>query len=186
MSIPISVSARHVHLTEASCHELFGRAYVLQKQKALSQPGQWAAEEAIDIIGPRDTLTGVRILGPYRQANQIEFSEADAFVLGIDAPIRLLGDARNTSSVIVRGPAGSVRSYDAIIAQRHIHINTNDATALRLNHGQLVDVEVNSVGRGLVFKDVAVRVSPHFVTEMHIDTDEANAAHLEHGGVGVL
>lgn len=185
-TIPIAVSARHVHLTEETCRTLFGDKHVLQMHKQLSQPGQWAAEECIDIIGPRGELKDVRILGPYRDKNQIEISETDAFVLGIDVPLRLSGQVKNTPIVALRGPAGSVRSTGAIVAQRHLHAHTDTAKLLGLSDGQFVDVEVDSAGRSLVFKDVAVRVSDRFLTEMHIDTDEANAAHLEHGGVGVL
>lgn len=185
-TIPIAVSARHVHLTEEACRVLFGDKHVLHMQKQLSQPGQWAAEESVDIVGPHGELKNVRILGPCRDQNQIEISETDAFVLGIDVPLRLSGQVKNTPGVLLRGPAGTVRSTGAIVAQRHLHAHTDAAKLLRLSDGQFVDVEVNSAGRSLVFKDVAVRVSDQFLTEMHIDTDEANAAHLEHGGSGVL
>jgi acetate kinase len=185
-TIPIAVSARHVHLTEEACRVLFGDKHVLHMQKKLSQPGQWAAEESVDIVGPHGELKNVRILGPCRDENQIEISETDAFALGIDVPLRLSGQVKNTPSVLLRGSAGTVRSTGAIVAQRHIHAHTDTAALLRLTDGQLVDVEVDSAGRSLVFKDVAVRVSNHFLTEMHIDTDEANAAHLEHGAAGVL
>lgn len=185
-TVPIAVSARHVHLTEAACHALFGEPYALQIQKNLSQPAQWATQETVDIVGPRGELKGVRILCPYREANQIEISETDAFVLGVDAPLRLSGDIKNTPAVSLRGPSGTISSHGIIVAQRHLHTHVKDAALLGLSNGQFVDIEVDSAGRSLIFKDVAVRVSDRFVTEMHIDTDEANAAHLEHGGSGVL
>ncbi|WP_428423699.1 acetate/propionate family kinase [Methylibium sp.] len=185
-TVPIAVSARHVHLTEAACAALFGAGHELHVHKPLSQPGQWAAQETVDVVGPRGELHGLRVLGPCRAANQIEISETDAFVLGVDAPLRLSGHTGNTPLVTLRGPAGSLRSNGVIVAQRHIHARPDDAAALGLTDGEQVDVEVHSEGRSLVFRDVAVRVGAEFATEMHLDTDEANAAHIEHGGRGVL
>ena len=185
-SIPITVSARHVHLTEDTCKVLFGSNISLHAKKNLSQPGQWAAEETVDVIGPRGELHGVRILAPFRASIQIEISETDGFLLGVDAPLRLSGHTENTPVVTLRGPVGSVRTNGIIVAQRHIHAHTADALSWGLIDGQCADVEVHSEGRSLIYKDIAVRVSDQFATEMHIDTDEANAAHLEHGGVGTL
>jgi acetate kinase len=185
-AIPIAVSAHHVHLTEAAHTALFGAGHTLHVHKPLSQPGQWAAEETVDVIGPGGELHGLRIVGPCRAANQIEISETDALALGLEAPLRLSGHTEDTPMVSLRGPAGTLRSNGVIVAQRHIHVCPDDAKALSLEDGELVDVEVRSNGRSLVFKDVAVRVRPDFATEMHVDTDEANAANLEHGGAGVL
>ena len=185
-AIPIAVSAHHVHLMEAAHVALFGPDHTLHMHKPLSQPGQWAADETVDVIGPGGELRGLRIVGPCRAANQIEISETDAFALGLEAPLRLSGDTQDTPTVTLRGPAGTLRSDGLIVAQRHIHTNPDDARALGLADGEPVDVEVRSHGRSLVFKDVAVRIRPDFATEMHVDTDEGNAAHLEHGGAGVL
>ncbi len=182
-SIPIAVSARHVHLTEAACLALFGGP--LNRAKPLSQPGQWAAEETVDAIGPRGELHHLRVLGPCRAANQIEISQTDAYVLGVDAPLRPSGSTKKTPVITLRGPAGSLRSDGVIVAQRHIHATPADAAVLGLVDGQAVAVEVHGPGRSLVYSDVMVRVSADFVTEMHIDTDEANAAHIDHGGSGV-
>lgn len=182
--IPIAVSARHVHLTEAACAVLFGGP--LHAANALSQPGQWAAQETVDAIGPRGELHHLRVLGPCRAANQIEISATDAFVLGVDAPLRLSGQTQKTPVVTLRGPAGSLRSDGVIVAQRHIHATPADAVALGVVDGQTVDVEVQGQGRSLVYRDVAVRVSADCHTEMHIDTDEANAAHIDHVGSGVM
>lgn len=184
--IPIAASARHVHLTQAAVEQLFGRGHQLAIRNQLSQPGFWAAEETVDVVGPRGKIAGVRVLGPCREANQIEIAETEAYKLGLDVPLRLSGDTRGTPVVTLRGPRGSLNTEGLIVAKRHIHMNTQDAEARALKHGDLVEVAVNSEGRDLVFRDVAIRVDPRFVTEMHVDTDEANAAHLRHGGAGEL
>jgi len=184
--IPVAVSAHHVHLTQAAVEALFGAGHRLKLRNALSQPGAWAAEETVDVIGPRGELARLRVLGPCRAANQIEIAETEAYKLGVDAPLRLSGDTRGTPVVTLRGAAGSLRTEGLIVAKRHIHMSPQDAQARGLRHGNLVEVAVDSEGRDLVFRDVAVRVDPGFVTEMHIDTDEANAAHLKHGGAGEL
>ena len=184
--IPVAVSAHHVHLTQATVEALFGMGHQLRLQKPLSQPGAWAAEETVDVIGPRGELARLRVLGPCREANQIEIAETEAYKLGIDVPLRLSGDTRGTPAVTLRGPAGSLRTEGLIVAKRHIHMSTQDAETRGLKQGDLVEVEVNSDGRDLVFRDVVIRVDSQFVTEMHIDTDEANAARLKHGGAGEL
>ena len=184
--IPVAVSAHHVHLTEATVEQLFGKGRPLTIRNQLSQPGFWAAAETVDVIGPRSELSRLRVLGPCRAANQIEITETEAYQLGIDAPVRLSGDTQGTPVVTLRGPNGSVRTEGIIVAKRHIHMNTKDAEARGLKHGDEVEVAVTSNGRDLVFRDVLIRTDPRFVTEMHIDTDEANAAHLRHGGVGEL
>lgn len=184
--IPVAVSAHHVHLTQAAVEALFGAGHQLKVRNALSQPGAWAAEETVDVVGPRGGLARLRVLGPCREANQIEIAETEAYALGIDVPLRLSGDTRGTPVVTLRGPEGSLRTEGLIVAQRHIHMSAQDAEARGLKHGDLVEVAVNSEGRDLVFRDVAIRVDPRFATEMHVDTDEANAAHLKHGGAGEL
>ena len=184
--IPVAVSAHHVHLTQAAVEQLFGKGYQLTIRNRLSQPGFWAAEETVDVIETRGELSRLRVLGPCRAANQIEITETEAYKLGIDVPVRLSGDTGGTPVVTLRGPRGSVRTEGLIVAKRHIHMNTRDAQARGLKHGDEVEIAVTSNGRDLVFGDVLVRTDPRFVTEMHIDTDEANAAHLEHGGAGEL
>ena len=185
-SIPIAVSARHVHLTQAAVEHLFGAGHQLAIRNQLSQPGFWAAQETVDVIGPRECITGVRVLGPCREANQIEIAETEAYKLGLDVPLRLSGDTRGTPVVTLRGPGGSLSTEGLIVAKRHIHMSTRDADARGLKHGDLVEVAVDSDGRDLVFRDVAIRIDPGFMTEMHVDTDEANAAHLRLGGAGEL
>lgn len=184
--IPVAVSAHHVHLTQAAVEQLFGEGHQLKMRNPLSQPGAWAAEETVDVIGPRGELSRLRVLGPCREANQIEIAETEAYKLGIDAPVRRSGDTQGTPVVGLRGPRGQIQSAGLIVAKRHVHMNPDDAQARGLHHGDLVEVAVHSDGRDLAFRDVVIRTDPRFVTEMHIDTDEANAAHLKPGGEGEL
>jgi len=184
--IPVAVSAHHVHLTQAAVEELFGKGHRLTIRNRLSQPGFWAAEETVDVLGPGGEIPRLRVMGPCREANQIEIAETEAYKLGIDVPVRLSGDTTDTPVVTLRGPKGSIRTEGLIVAKRHIHMNAKDAQARRLKHGDQVEVAVRSDGRDLVFREVVIRTDPRFVTEMHIDTDEANAAHLKSGGAGEL
>jgi acetate kinase len=185
-AIPIAVSAHHVHLTQESVEILFGKGHVLTKYKELSQPGFWAAEEHVDIIGPNGEIKHVRVLGPCRSHNQIEVAETETFSLGLHVPVRISGDVRDTPVVTLRGTAGTIKTDGIIVAKRHIHLNSKDAVRLNLKKGDIVEVEVQSEGRDLVFRDVEIRVDERYVTEMHIDTDEANAAHISAKGTGVL
>ena len=175
-AIPVAVSARHVHLVQDSVEALFGSGYHLRKARDLSQSGVWAAEETVDLIGPRGSIRGVRILGPCRNSNQIEVSVTDAFALGIDVPVRISGDLVGTPQLQLQGPIGTIRTGGLIVAQRHIHMSPEDARAHHMNNGDLADVELGSVNRTTLFRDVMIRVSADFRLEMHIDTDEANAA----------
>lgn len=184
--IPVAVSAHHVHLTQAAVEQLFGTGYQLHIHNNLSQPGFWAAEETVDVIGPRGEIKGVRVLGPCRDANQIEIAETEAYKLGIDVPVRLSGNTIGTPFVTLRGSAGNIQTEGLIVAKRHIHMSSKDAEKRGMKHGDQVEVAIQSDGRDLVFHDVSIRIDPHAITEMHIDTDEANAAHIKHGGVGEL
>lgn len=184
--IPVAVSAHHVHLTEQAVQQLFGKGHTLTQYKELSQPGFWAAEEKVDIIGPDGTIENVRVLGPCRDHNQIEIAQTETFKLGIHAQVRISGDVRDTPTVTLRGPAGSIQTDGLIVAKRHIHMSSKDADIHGLKQGDVVEVAIDSGERDLVFRDVTIRVHPDFVTEMHIDTDEANAAHIEHGSKGAL
>lgn len=184
--IPVAVSAHHLHLTQAAVEQLFGAGHELTVRNALTQPETWAAEETVDVIGPRGELARLRVLGPCRSANQIEIAETETYMLGIDGPLRLSGDTRGTPVVDLCGPAGSLRTAGLIVAKRHIHMSPQDAKARGLEHGDLVEVAVNSDGRDLVFRDVAIRVDPNFVTELHIDAGEENAAGLKGSGTGEL
>jgi len=184
-TLPVAISARHAHLSRKSIEALFGPGHDLTVARPLSQPGQFAAQETVTLIGPRGKLEHVRVLGPPRPVDQVEISRSDEFVLGIDAPVRLSGDTANTPGILVEGPAGRVVLPSGVIcAHRHIHMHPDDAARLRLKDHEAVSVRVDSDGRSLVFGDVIVRVSPEFRLEMHIDVDEANAAGLDPGASG--
>ncbi len=186
-TIPVAVSARHVHLTQQTVEALFGPGYELTERNPLSQPGQFACNETVTVVGPKRQLEGVRILGPTRSKNQVEISRTDEFYLGIDAPVRASGDVANTPGCKLVGPHGEVDLENGVIcAWRHIHMHPDDAEAFGVADRDVVEVAVNSEGRDLVFGDVLVRVKDTYKLEMHIDTDEGNAAELSRGAQGVL
>jgi len=186
-AIPVAVSARHIHLRPDTVEKLFGQGHKLTPLKDLSQPGQYACEETLDVVGPKRTLKAVRVLGPVRGADQVEVSRTDEFFLGIDAPVRDSGDVRGTPGITLVGPAGTVTlSQGVICARRHIHMAPEDAQHFEVADGDVVEVAIDSAGRDLVFRDVLIRVSPKFRLEMHVDTDEANAAELVPGAEGML
>ena len=178
--VPVAVSARHVHLSQQAVDAVFGSDHALTQAASLRQPGHWVAEERVTLVGPKGRLERVAILGPLRARTQIEVSRTDSFVLGIDVPVRDSGKLDGTPSVIIVGPAGQFSTDGLIIAARHIHANPEDAKRLGLTEGDLVDVRVGDDHRGLIFERTLVRVAKGSFTEMHIDTDEANAA-----GIGV-
>ncbi|KIG13929.1 Acetate kinase [Enhygromyxa salina] len=187
--IPIAISARHIHLTPEAVTALFGEGHQLTPRKPLSQPGQYSCEETLDLIGPKRSIEGVRVLGPTRSACQVEISRTDEFHLGIDAPVRASGDVSNSPGITLRGPKGSLQLREGVIcAWRHIHMTPDDAAHYGVVDRDVVEVAVDSPtsGRDLVFGDVMVRVSPKYALEMHIDTDEANAADLNPDAEGML
>jgi acetate kinase len=185
--IPIAVSARHIHLTQEAVEVLFGPGHQLTPRNPLSQPGQFACEEVLEVVGPKRSLHKVRVLGPVRSKCQVEVSRTDEFWLGIDAPVRRSGDVGNTPGVTLEGPAGCLSIDNGVIcAWRHIHMTPEDAEYYGVQHKDIVEVAVNSEGRDLVFGDVMIRVSPSYALEMHVDTDEANAAELNTGDPGLL
>ena len=175
-TIPIAASARHVHLTQAAVEALFGAGRQLTLDHTLSQPEGWAAVETVQLIGPKGAFNRVRVLGPVRSATQIEVSHTDTFTLGIDAPLRDSGMLAGTPQVKLRGPAGEITNDGLIVAARHIHLNTLDAEKWGLHNGDRVDVRLSAGERAVVFANTLIRVKDSYVTEMHIDTDEANAA----------
>lgn len=186
-TIPVAVSARHIHLTQPMVERLFGPGHTLTPKKPLSQPGQFACEEQLTLIGPKRSIEGVRVLGPVRRRNQVEISRTDEFWLGVDAPVRNSGDVSNSPGITLEGPAGRVTLREGLIcAARHIHMTPPDAEAFGVENGDIVEVAIDSNGRDLVFGDVLIRVSPKFATEMHVDTDEANAAELSRDAEGLL
>lgn len=186
-TIPIAVSARHIHLTQETVEALFGKGYQLTEKAPLSQPGQFACNEQVTIVGPKNQLERVRILGPTRPKNQLEISRTDEFFLGVDAPVRASGKVENTPGIKLVGPAGTYYMQDGVIcAWRHIHMTPEDAQMFGVEDKDIVDVEVMNESRPLTFGNVLVRVSPKYKLEMHIDTDEANAAELPRYSEGVL
>ncbi len=185
--IPIAVSARHVHLDREAMDLLFGPGSELTPRNPLSQPGQFAANETVDVVGPRRTLERVRILGPLRRACQVEVSRTDEFFLGVDAPVRSSGHTQGSAPITLVGPHGRVHLPEGLIcAWRHIHMSPADALAYGVEDGDEVEVRISGGVRDLTFGDVIIRVSPKFTLEMHIDTDEANAAELSASATGVL
>jgi acetate kinase len=185
--IPIAVSARHVHLDRETMDVLFGPGSELTVYKPLSQPGQYASEQKVNLVGPRGRIDGVRILGPLRRGNQVEISRTDEYKLGVDAPVRMSGHVEGSAPITLEGPEGTVHLHEGLIcAWRHIHMTPADAAAYGVENGDAVEVEVDGGPRDLIFGDVIVRVSEKFATEMHIDTDEANAAELAPQGEGML
>ncbi len=185
--VPIGISARHAHLSPASIEKLFGAGYTLKPRVDLSQRGQFSAQETVTLVGPRGRIENVRVMGPPRKQDQVEISRSDEFVLGIDAPVRVSGDLANTPGITLEGPNGSVKlEHGVVCARRHIHMSTADAARLGLADHANVAVRIDSDGRDLTFNDVTVRVSPDFTLELHLDTDEANAAGIERGMTGEI
>jgi acetate kinase len=184
--IPIGVSAHHVHLSQPDVEALFGAGHTLTPLAPLEQPGQFACEEQVRLIGPRGSIDRVRVLGPARDESQVEIARTEGYRLGINAPVRMSGDLDGTPGLILEGTAGQVEVKNGVIfAQRHIHMTPTDARRLDLQTGDVVRVRVEGE-RELIFGDVAVRVSPKFKLEFHLDTDEANAADLNTGDIAYL
>lgn len=183
----VETSARHIHLTEEDFKVLFGEDAHLTVKKNLSQPGQYACEERVTVVGPKKELAGVSILGPFRAQSQVELSATDARSIGLPIVIRESGDLAGTPGCKVVGPKGEIElANGVIVAKRHIHVTPEDAKELGVEDKQIVSVKVNTNGRSLVFGDVVVRVSPKFALAMHIDTDESNAGNVAPGTMGEI
>jgi acetate kinase len=187
MSIPIAISARHCHLTASTFAALFGAGTSPTPGKPLSQPGQYACEERVNLIGPRDRIDDVRVLGPLRNMDQVEISRTDEFHLGVDAPVRDSGNVVGSAGITLEGPAGTVRLAEGLIcARRHIHMHPDDAERFGVSDKDEVSVAIVGGERDLVFGDVLIRVNENYALEMHIDTDEANAAELNRQAAGAM
>lgn len=184
----VEISARHVHVSQADLETLFGAGYELTVKKELSQPGQYACNERVKVIGSKGEFPAVSILGPVRKETQVELSLTDARSIGVDAPVRESGDLEGSGTCKLVGPAGEVElSKGVIAAKRHIHATTADAEKMGLENGEIVSVEIpTSNGRSLTFGDVVVRVSDSYALAMHIDTDEANAAGMAPNTIGTV
>lgn len=186
LRVPIGVSARHVHLSAEHLEALFGRGYRLRLRNWISQPGQFAAEETVSLIGPRGTLEGVRVVGPVRSVSQVELSMGDARRLGISAPVRMSGDVEGSPGVVLRGPRGEVTlRAGVVVPARHIHAHPEDVIYLGLEGKEVVRVRAGD-SRAVIFENVLIRVHPMFRFEMHIDTEEANAAGVTNGDWGKI
>lgn len=186
-TVLVETSARHVHVSRRVLDILFGEGYELTKKKDLSQPGQYACEERVAVVGPKSSFPAVSILGPVRPETQVELSAGDARSIGVKAPVRESGDLEGSAGCKIVGPKGEVELKDGVIvAKRHIHMTPEDAEKYSLSDKQVVSVKIDSDGRSLVFGDVVVRVSPSYALAMHIDTDESNAAGCVPGMMGVI
>ena len=185
--ILVETSTRHVHVTKEDLEALFGAGHELTVKSWLSQPGQFVSEEQVDVVGPKNVLKRVRILGPVRPATQVELSLTDARSIGVTAPVRESGDIAGSGACKLVGPAGEVEVAEGVIAaKRHIHMTPADAAEYGVQDKDVVSVKVDTNGRALVFGDVVVRVSEKFSLAMHIDTDESNAACAVNGTMGEL
>lgn len=171
----VETSARHVHVSPETLEILFGKGHELTKKKDLSQPGQFACEEKVEVIGPKSSLK-CSILGPCRKLNQVELSKTDARTIGVVAPVRQSGDVKGSAGCTIKGPAGEVTLEEGvIIAKRHIHLTPEDAQELGVKDNDVVYVKIDTEDRKAILGDVVCRVSPSYSRAMHIDTDEANA-----------
>ena len=179
--VPIGISNRHIHLSQEHIEQLFGKGHTLTKTKDLSQPGQFACEETVTLIGPKGSMPGVRVLGPARNASQIELAATDTFKLGVKPPVRDSGKLEGSPGIEVEGPVGKVHlDQGVIIAARHIHMTPEQAAEHSLKDGDHVQVRISGV-RGGILEHVLIRVSANYALDMHIDTDEGNAFGLTTG-----
>lgn len=178
--VPIGVSNRHVHICQKDLEALFGRSE-LTVMKPLFQPGQFAAEEKVTLVGPKRSIEGVRILGQMRDYTQVEISRTDSYILAVEPALRDSGDLEGTPGIILRGPKGEITlDRGVIIARRHIHMTEAEAEQFGVKDKDLVNV-VAGGDRPIVFCDVLVRVNNEYALEMHVDTDEANAGFVVNG-----
>jgi putative phosphotransacetylase len=184
--IKVSVSNRHLHISQKDLETLFGKGYELTKLKDLSQPDQFACNEIVTIVGPKRQIEKVRILGPVRPETQVEVSVTDCYTLGIKPILRQSGDIKGSSGIKIVGPKGEINLNEgAIVAARHLHLHTDDAKRLNLKDKDIIKIMVDSV-RPVVFDDVLVRVNEKFAEDFHIDTDEANAGLIDNNSVGYI
>ena len=185
--ILVETSARHLHVSREHLDILFGKDYQLTAKKDLSQPGQFACVERVDVVGPKKTLSGVSILGPVRPDTQVELSLTDARSIGVVAPVRESGDIAGSGACKLVGPCGEVEITEGVIAaKRHIHMTPEDAAEYGVADKDIVSVQLDTDGRSLTFGDVVVRVSKSYALAMHIDTDESNAAGAGMNASGIL
>lgn len=179
--IPMGLSNKHVHLSQADVEILFGEGYNLTPIKDLGQPGQFACDEKVDLVGPKRTIKGVRVLGPARKESQVEVSLSDGFTLGVKVPVKGSGSLEGTPGVKLVGPKGEVELKQGVIAAaRHIHMTPEDAKNFDVKDKEFVKIKIEGE-RGLIFENVLIRVREDFALEMHVDIEEGNAAGLKNG-----
>ncbi len=182
----VGLSNKHLHLKSEDIEALFGKGHALTPKKDLKQPGQFACEEKVDIVGPKGTLKGIRILGPARSETQVELAMTDARAIGVTAPVRESGKLDGTPGVKLVGPAGEVAlDHGAIIALRHIHLSPEQAAEAGVKDKEIVSIKFEGE-RGVVFNNVLVRSGSGHESEIHLDTDEGNAAGLSNGALGEI
>ena len=185
-SIPIEISAKHIHLSQKDLEGLFGRGYKLKKLKSLTQPGQFAAKETLDVQAGKRKLSKVRIVGPVRKQTQIELAFTDAFYLRIKPPIRESGNLKGSLGIVLIGPKGKIVVREGVIIPlRHIHCNKKEAESLNFKKGAAVSVK-NKGKRAITFHNVKIRISDEYKLCMHLDTDEGNAAGIFKKGKGII
>lgn len=179
--VPVGISARHVHLSRDHVETLFGAGYQLTPEKSLSQPGQFACKEQVEVCGPKGSIKKVRILGPERKQSQVEMAFSDCRILGIKPPVRTSGDLKETPGILLKGPVGEVSLKEGvIIADRHIHMTPEEASWFGVSDGDRVNVLVPGEKAGVLGR-VLVRVTSESRLDLHVDTDDANAFLLRQG-----
>lgn len=179
--VPVGISMRHIHLSRREVDALFGRTYQLTPLRPLSQPGQFACQECLDVIGPKGVLHKVRILGPERPQAQVELAQTDCRTIGIKAPVRASGNVEGTPGVLLQGPRGVLSlSQGVIIADRHLHMSTAQAAAFHLKDGDTVRIQIDG-GKPGILDGVLVRAGDRYELDLHLDTDDANAFQLKQG-----
>lgn len=179
--VPVGISGRHIHVSREHLDILYGEGYQLHSIKALSQPGQFASQETVDLVGEKGSFKNVRILGPERKKTQIEVALTDAIKLGVNPPVRDSGDIAGSPGLTIVGPKGTVKIEEGVIAaKRHIHMTPEDAQRFGVQDKQIVKVRLGGE-RALIFDEVLIRVSDQYKLEMHIDTDEGNASMAKTG-----
>ena len=171
---PIEISARHAHLSQNDLEVLFGKNYTLTATRPLSQSGEFAAKERVDLIAHHNAILGVRVLGPVRAQTQVEISKSDAYRIGIEAPLKVSGDLAGAVKITIRGPKGEIKRSAVIIAKRHAHVSTTTAQKIGLAQNQVIRIRISGP-RGGVLDNVVVRIAPNFCDVVHLDIDEGNA-----------
>ncbi len=185
-SVPVGISIRHLHVCQADLEILFGAGHELTPVKPLTQPGQFAAEELVSLIGPKNSISRVRILGPVRPATQVEISRTDSFMLGVSAPVRDSGDLKGSAGIIIEGPKGRIELKEGVIlAQRHVHLHSTEAAEMGVADKQWASVQVGTE-RALTFERVLIRVGANYARDFHLDSDEGNAAGVSTGDKAIL